>query len=176
MPLDPFVVGVARLRTQQGATTNVVVNGLFDPTGDLAATSPGESYVPDGDEVSFDGELESTSDGVVAAGIVRGRWRGTCRRCATTVGGAIEVAVRERFIEGADPDRDDAYRLDGDFVDLGPLVRDAVVLELPLAPLCTEDCRGLCAQCGSDLNAGACGCEAPIDPRWATLDVLRRPE
>ena len=72
------------------------------------------------------------------------------------------------------PDADeDAYPLVDDELDLEPLVRDAVLLELPLAPLCREDCAGLCPQCGANRNEGACGCAAPRDPRWATLDVLR---
>jgi uncharacterized protein len=55
---------------------------------------------------------------------------------------------------------------------LRPLVRDALLLELPLAPLCREDCRGLCAHCGADLNDGPCDCAPPRDPRWDALDVL----
>jgi uncharacterized protein len=48
------------------------------------------------------------------------------------------------------------------------------VLELPLAPLCRDDCAGLCAECGADLNAGPCGCRRPgRDPRFDALDVLR---
>jgi uncharacterized protein len=56
---------------------------------------------------------------------------------------------------------------------LRPLVRDALLLELPLAPLCRPDCRGLCARCGADLNAGPCSCVADRDPRWGALDALR---
>jgi uncharacterized protein len=47
------------------------------------------------------------------------------------------------------------------------------VLELPMAPLCRDDCAGLCPQCGANRNEGDCGCVAPRDPRWANLDVLR---
>jgi len=173
MAIDPFMVGVARLRRQPGASIHCAVEGIFDPTGELDPTSPGESYVPEGEIVRFDGTLEAISGGVVATGHVTGRWRGQCRRCATAVGGPIDVIVKERCIEGVTSEDDEAYPLEGDLVDLGPVVRDAIVLELPLAPLCKEDCQGLCASCGADLNAGACDCEAPIDPRWATLDVLR---
>ena len=57
---------------------------------------------------------------------------------------------------------EDTYPLEGDQLDLRPLVRDALLLELPLAPLCREDCRGLCAECGADLNLGPCQCR----PLW----------
>ena len=175
MALDPFVVGVARLRTQPGAVTACALEGPFDPDGELRAPSPGESDVPEGGLVSFDGQLESIPKGVVASGSVRSPWVGECRRCARPLDGELELHVSERFLEGAAPD-DEAYPIEGDLADLGPMIRDAIILELPLAPLCSEDCRGLCTSCGADLNEGPCGCEAPTDPRWATLDVLRQPD
>jgi uncharacterized protein len=80
--------------------------------------------------------------------------------------------VHERFGD-APIAEDELYPIVDDTIDLGPLVRDAIVLELPMAPLCREDCRGLCPQCGADRNEGDCSCAAPKDPRWANLDVLR---
>ena len=74
-----------------------------------------------------------------------------------------------------DPD-EDTYPIEGDHLDLQPLVRDALLLELPLAPLCREDCRGLCPECGADLNAAPCECRPAGDPRWGPLDVLRTGE
>jgi uncharacterized protein len=64
---------------------------------------------------------------------------------------------------------------DGDTLDLGEVMREQIVLALPLKPLCSEGCRGRCASCGRDLNQGACGCppaEEPIDPRMAPLRKL----
>ena len=176
MATDPFVVGVARLRRQLGAVDQCAVHGVFDPSGELKAPSPGEADVPAGDEVAFVGTIESIPNGVVVSGDVTGRWEGPCRRCAERVTGEIDGPVRERYLEGLDPSDEEAYPLVGDLVDLGPMVRDAIVLELPLAPLCSEACKGLCSQCGKDLNVGPCGCEDPIDPRWARLDVLRPSE
>ena len=60
-----------------------------------------------------------------------------------------------------------------DEIDLEPLARETVVLELPQAPLCREDCLGLCPDCGVDRNEGTCSCEPPRDPRWSVLDELR---
>jgi uncharacterized protein len=79
--------------------------------------------------------------------------------------------VRELYLE--DGDGDETYRLVDDQLDLEPLVRDAVLLELPQAPLCRADCRGLCATCGANRNLEPCACRPPGDPRWAVLDVLR---
>ncbi len=66
---------------------------------------------------------------------------------------------------------EDTYPLEGDHLDLRPLVRDALLLELPLAPLCQEDCRGLCPTCGADLNLGPCECRPAPD---ATVGGARR--
>ena len=74
----------------------------------------------------------------------------------------------ERASEG------ESYPLVHDQVDHEPLAREAVLLELPQAPLCRDDCRGLCATCGADLNEGPCGCvPEDRDARWAALDALR---
>ena len=76
----------------------------------------------------------------------------------------------------AEEEDEETYPLRGELLDLQPLVRDALLLELPLAPLCSEDCRGLCPTCGADLNDGPCSCDqAPADPRWAALDLLKDP-
>jgi uncharacterized protein len=63
---------------------------------------------------------------------------------------------------------------DGEAVDLDELVREQILLALPLRHLCREDCKGLCQKCGADLNAGDCSCEqSEVDPRWAALASLK---
>ena len=52
----------------------------------------------------------------------------------------------------SEADEDEASRLEGDLIDLEPLLRDEVVLDLPFQPLCREDCAGLCVECGANLN------------------------
>jgi uncharacterized protein len=135
----------------------------------------GRSVVPAGEEAEVDVELVSFEGGIEVEGTVRAPWVGICRRCAESVEGELKIPVHERFADAgvAGPSDDDLYPIDLDTIDLGPLVRDAVVLELPMAPLCKEDCAGLCPQCGANRNEGDCGCVAPRDPRWANLDVLR---
>ncbi len=59
-------------------------------------------------------------------------------------------------------------------LDTRPLVVDQVQLGLPMKPLCKTDCAGLCGSCGSDLNQGACHCDAEVDPRWAALKGLAK--
>jgi uncharacterized protein len=69
----------------------------------------------------------------------------------------------------------DVFPYTGDVIDLEPLVREQFVLSIPYAPLCKEDCRGLCPQCGIDRNVASCECAAPIDPRFAALQGLKLP-
>jgi uncharacterized protein len=136
--------------------------------------------VPEGADVDVSVEISSYPGGVMASGTVSAPWKGECRRCGGPVGGRLVVGVRERFEAGRDAGGvggdGDAYELHDDIVDLEPLARDAVLLELPLAPLCTDACRGLCPRCGADLNAGDCGCPTDVDPRWSALDRLRSPQ
>jgi len=106
-------------------------------------------------------------------GTVSASWSGECRRCLEPAADAAVATVDERYQYAVtDPD---AFPIDNDQLDLVPLVREAVLLELPDAPLCRPDCAGLCGVCGANLNAGECGCRTQqADPRWAALDELRR--
>src|SRR5215218_4717895 len=153
--MKPFVVNVADLVNKPGARRRERIEGRL-PGPVIVVDSMLRTEVP----VVVDVLLEWVSDGLLATGTVEGAWEGPCRRCLKP--------VQANHREG------ETYRLGHDFVDLEPLAREALVLDLPLAPLCREDCRGLCPTCGADLNLGDCDCPpADIDPRWAALDVLR---
>jgi uncharacterized protein len=69
----------------------------------------------------------------------------------------------------------DLFGYDGENVDLEPLFREQFVLAVPYAPVCSQDCLGLCPQCGIDRNHGSCQCEKPIDPRLSGLKSLKLP-
>ena len=119
-----------------------------------------------------DAELAWASDDVVVTATIRAPWSGSCRRClGETVG---EVTARVREVYEVRSDGEETYALDGSLVDLVPLVRDAVLLGLPPAPLCEEGCLGLCPVCGANRNEVRCICDvSPPDPRWTALDALR---
>ena len=164
----PFVVQVAALRKAAGTTRHEHRQGVID---DLASIGV---HVPEGDPVTADITLTSYPGGITAEGTVAAPWVGECRRCGGPAGGRVEAEVKERFAPEGGSDRDEeAYPLTGDELDLEPLVRDAVLLDLPLAPLCRPDCLGLCPQCGTNWNVGPCACRPAGDPRWAALDTLR---
>ena len=164
----PFRVQVAALRTQSGASRDERRQAVIP---DLGAVSV---VVPEDAQVTLELTLASYPGGILATGTVSAPWQGECRRCGGPVEGIVIADVEERYAPDTGKDRDEeAYPLAGDELDLEPLARDAVLLELPLAPLCSEDCRGLCPTCGANRNTDECECVTPGDPRWSALDVLR---
>jgi uncharacterized protein len=133
--------------------------------------------VPVGADLDLDLRLESVMEGVLVSGRVSAPLAGECGRCLEPVTSTIEVELLELYAypESEAPD-DEVSRLVGDLIDLEPALRDAVVLALPLTPLCEDDCPGLCVECGARLADVDCGhSQAPVDPRWAALAELTNP-
>jgi len=139
--------------------------------GPIPGLAVSASRVPDRAEVVVEAELEPVHGGIMVTATVEAPWEGECRRCLGRAEGALAVEVRELYERHSSGE--ETYPFDGDQLDLEPLARDAVLLELPQAPLCFEGCLGLCPSCGADLNRSPCQCPPPSDPRWATLDSLR---
>ncbi len=111
--------------------------------------------VPAGAELDLDIQLEGVTEGVLVTATVTGPLEGECARCLEAFSSQIKVRFQELFVLAAQAERaedaeaDDSYVLDGSgLLDLEPAVRDAIVLELPLSPLCEEGCQGLCVECG----------------------------
>lgn len=174
MSTNPWLVPVTNLRRSIG---NRAHEERFGRIGELRVA---DTFVPPDAEVSADVVLDSVDGGIEVAATVTAPWVGECRRCLTPLHGRLDCHVRELYRPrppGEPPDQDEeTYPLSGEMLDLRPLVRDAVLLDLPIAPLCRADCAGLCPTCGADLNEGPCDCPPPaVDPRWAALDVLRDP-
>jgi DUF177 domain-containing protein len=162
---NPLRISVSDLLRRPGASRTVDVAG---PVSDLGN---GVADVPATEAVQFIGTLERISEGIVARGVVHATWGGLCSRCLQPLTGDLEIHVDELF--ETDPLEGETYALDDDQLDLQPLVRDTVALELPAVPLCADDCAGLCPNCGADRNATDCGCEVDdSDPRWAALRSL----
>ncbi|MEW2545624.1 DUF177 domain-containing protein [Streptomyces sp. NPDC047002] len=141
--------------------------------------------VPEGDPVALELRLESVMEGVLVSGTARATAAGECVRCLEPLSREVEADIQELFsyhdaddrgrpkAEPADDaeDEDTLYVEDGLF-DLEPVLRDAVVLALPMQPLCSEDCAGLCPQCGVRLADEPGHHHDAVDPRWAALQGL----
>jgi uncharacterized metal-binding protein YceD (DUF177 family) len=131
--------------------------------------------VPVGASVHLHLRLESVMEGVLVTGEVDAPLTGSCARCLEPLEDTLELDLQELYAYAgstteATSEEDEVRRVEGDFLDLEPMVRDAVVLALPLAPVCDENCAGLCVDCGERLD------DLPpdhthevLDPRWAGL-------
>jgi uncharacterized protein len=131
--------------------------------------------VPEGAPVDLHLRLESVMEGVLVSGTVDVPVTGQCARCLEPVEDTLQLDVQELYAYAgstteATSGEDEVRRIEGDQLDLAPLVRDTVVLTLPLSPTCTPDCAGLCSDCGERLD------DLPpdhshevIDPRFAGL-------
>jgi uncharacterized protein len=168
---SPYLVPVAQLLRDVPSRAEVAFEAEFDEPHEFPARGPAETDVFPEATVRLQLRLESFNGGLRVRGQVEAPWHGVCRRCSTL--GVSSVSVNERFVDHRHDGDEETYLIEDDFIDLAPLAHDAIFLDLPLAPLCREDCKGLCPFCGIDRNEETCECQAPIDSRWATLDGLR---
>lgn len=127
--------------------------------------------VPPGSPVVLDLRLEAVIEGVLVTGSAHATATGECGRCLEPISIPVEVDLLELFVypgqAGAD---EEVSRLDGDLLDLRPILRDQVVLDLPFQPVCSEDCQGLCITCGARLDDDPeHGHDDDVDPRWVGL-------
>jgi uncharacterized protein len=134
--------------------------------------------VPAGADVALDLRFEAVSEGVLVTGSAVAPLAGECARCLEPLTSTTEVSFQELYRYAPDPDEDaddgEERFLDGEHLDLEPAFRDAVVLALPLSPLCSDDCQGLCVECGARLaEVGPDhGHGDKMDPRWGILAKL----
>jgi uncharacterized protein len=163
-----LVVKVADLLRRPGSQRPLKIEC---PVAGLALTS---AAVPDEAHVELDVVLESLAEAITATGTVLAPWTGECRRCLRPVAGVAEAPVREVF--EAHPIEGETYPLGRDGLDLEPMVRELLLLALPLAPLCADDCAGPDpdehpVSVPDDRSGADDG--SPRDPRWAALDDLK---
>lgn len=141
--------------------------------------------VPEGADLHLDLRLESVMEGVLVSGTISCHAVGECVRCLEEVHEDVEVHVAELFVyperaaaaaqeAGEDDDEADVYALIDERADLEPVIRDAIVMALPFRPLCQEDCRGLCSECGVRLSdpGNEDHHHDVIDPRWKALQDM----
>ncbi|MER6300324.1 DUF177 domain-containing protein [Kitasatospora sp. NPDC001539] len=181
---DPLVFDTHELGRRPGAMRKVSRTleapegfGIIDVIG-----------VPEKSPIELELRLESVVEGVLVTGTAEAHVEGECVRCLEPVEFDIDVDFQELYYypesderhrartagaEDLDEDsEEETYRLEGDYFDLQPVLRDAVVLALPLQPVCQEDCLGLCSECGARLSDDPAHHHDAVDPRWAALQGL----
>ena len=133
-------------------------------------------------ELEFD--IHKDKDKFRLAGHLRTELELSCSRCLEPYRFAVDADFDQRYLpasaasaepesEVQEDDLETSYYSD-DQIDLGELMREQFYLTLPMKPLCRDDCRGLCPQCGTNLNTGTCDC-SPVweDPRLAALKAIK---
>ena len=135
----------------------------------------GIAKVAKGVELDLDVRLESVHEGILATGDVFVDAEAQCSRCLDPLTVPIEVDFQELFAYSL-TNEDDSV-VEDEQIDLDQVIRDAVVLNLPFHPLCSEDCLGLCAECGVKMADNPHHVhEAPIDSRWSALESFTKKE
>jgi DUF177 domain-containing protein len=124
--------------------------------------------------LEFELRLDSLVEGILVSGQVRGAYAFDCIRCLRSFEQPFSVELGEVLAYEGQEGAEEGYQITADHAHLEPVVRDAVVLAMPLHPLCRPDCKGLCPVCGSDLNTVDCGHKVErTDLRWEPLAQLR---
>lgn len=161
----PLVVNVVELLRWPGSTKDIIAT--------VACSDVDFNDVRIVDEpVEVTMHCESMSNGISVSGTASATWAGECRRCLAPIRERVAVEVNELY--QLVPDNPDAYAIENDQINLLPMVRENLLLAIPLGPLCRDDCPGFCPQCGADLSETSCDCDTTVtDPRWAALERLK---
>jgi uncharacterized protein len=158
--MSGFRIDVADLLAHPGARRDVSVSDVVEGLVGTSATVPGP--------VTVTVRLERINEGIVVRGTVEATWVGQCSYCLGDLEESVSLHADELF--EAAPEEGETYPIQGYEIDLEQLVRDTVLLELPLAPQCEEPCLA-----EADLGAPTDDDDpddAPADPRWAALSDL----
>jgi uncharacterized protein len=179
---NPLVIDTHELGRRPGALRRLT--RTVDAPKDFGVR--GVIGVPEGAPVALDLRLESVMEGVLVTGTAGATAEGECVRCLEPLQQEIEADFQELFSypdaddrrrASADPgddaeDDEDRYYVEDDLIDLEPVLRDAVVLALPMQPVCRDDCPGLCSECGVRLADDPDHHHDAVDIRWAALQGL----
>ena len=166
--MSNFVVPVNDLTRRPGQMNELELDiELAIPMGQGAAT------VPAGEIVELNLRLESVHDGILATGEVDSTALADCSRCLEPLKLAVEVDFQELFAYSLE--QEDDFLVQDEKIDLEQAITDAVVLSLPFKPVCSEDCLGLCSECGVKLAEDPEHVhQAQNEPRWSELESFRK--
>ena len=183
---DPLVIDTRALQLQRRPGSMIAVERDVPAPADFGVVM---ARVPVDSTIELDLRLESVMEGVWVSGSADIEVEGECARCLEPVGWGETLEIAQMFeYEATDargkplptPEGEDDDEvlpvIHDDLIDLTEVIRDAVVLALPLAPLCSADCPGLCPECGILLVEAPGHSHEQIDPRWAALGGLIEPD
>lgn len=161
-------LGLAQIMDRPGAVVP------FSCSVDLSDLQYGASH-PVTEPVEASGTVRNTAGVLVMSGSIKTCLHGVCDRCATEFSREVEYPIQAVLVEKlANEENEDewVFPLEGESADLEDIVRTVFVLNMESKLLCKPDCKGLCCQCGKNLNDGPCSCQKELDPRFAALRQL----
>jgi uncharacterized protein len=169
-----MLINIQQLQEQEHVSVDVSAQQCDLPSDSGKVVAP----------IHFEGELRKVEQEISIAGQITTTIELICARCLKTYQEALNdtfeviylprtiIAQQNDEIELEERDLDLSF-YEGDHISLTELIRDQLLLVLPVKPLCRPDCAGLCPSCGKDLNEGPCNCtHESIDPRLAALQQL----
>ena len=174
-----LALNLAKIRTGRDGIDKVRFEHVYEPGAVVSGSDAFEVTSPV--DLAFD--ISKDKERCALAGRVRATLQLQCSRCLEPFDRPVDLAFDLRYLprsvnagEGErEIEEDDLTTAfyENDTIDLGQLMREQFYLALPMKPLCTDDCQGLCPQCGTNLNRGTCGCVRDwMDPRLAALTKL----
>lgn len=161
-------LGLAQIMDRPGAVVP------FSCSVDLSDLQYGASH-PVTEPVEASGTVRNTAGVLVMSGSIKTCLHGVCDRCAAEFSREVEYPIQAVLVEElANEENEDewVFPLEGESADLEDIVRTVFVLNMESKLLCKPDCKGLCCQCGKNLNDGPCSCQKELDPRFAALRQL----
>lgn len=161
-------LGLAQIMDRPGAVVP------FSCSVDLSDLQYGASH-PVTEPVEASGTVRNTAGVLVMSGSIKTCLHGVCDRCATEFSREVEYPIQAVLVEElANEENEDewVFPLEGESANLQDIVRTVFVLNMESKLLCKPDCKGLCCQCGKNLNDGPCSCQKEPDPRFAALRQL----
>lgn len=163
-----MLLGLSKIIDMPGASVP------FSASVDLSDLQFGTCY-PASERVEASGQVRNTAGVLMMTGKVSTTLHGVCDRCASEFSRYVEYPIDVVLVtELANEENEDewVFPLEGDSADLDDIIRTVFVLNMDSKLLCKEDCKGLCCQCGKNLNDGPCSCQKELDPRFAALKQL----
>ena len=161
-------LGLAQIMDRPGAVVP------FSCSVDLSDLQYGASH-PVTEPVEASGTVRNTAGVLVMSGSIKTCLHGVCDRCAAEFSREVEYPIHAVLVEElANEENEDewVFPLEGESANLQDIVRTVFVLNMESKLLCKPDCKGLCCQCGKNLNDGPCSCQKELDPRFAALRQL----
>lgn len=156
--MKPFIIDIRKIEGANGASLDCDFGWLPD---DAALARQGSKLAG---EVRFKGSVRNIGDAYLVDGMISGAFEADCDRCLKTFEAAFKLPLTRVFSEhGYEGElyEADIEPLDGLEIDLGPHIKEEVVLSMPIRLLCEDGCKGICPDCGVDLNTGECICGKP---------------